>query len=81
MESYFYQALSSFLTAPPPEKFKTVKQISDINDADWEELQTHAVDNSVLSWTTGISIIEAAQSLVVDAISNANIKSHLPEKA
>ena len=75
MGSYFYQALCVMLDTPPPEELMHIKSIAELTEVQWDVLQAHAVDHSKLEWATGISIIEAAESIVDDAISNANIKS------
>jgi hypothetical protein len=63
------------LDTPPPLEFKDVKSTSELDDAQWEVLKTHAVYHYKLIWSTGISIIEAAESIVDDALSNANIET------
>jgi hypothetical protein len=45
-----------------------------IETGEHEEIQRFCVNEAKLIWVTGISILDAADNMVIDAIGNANIK-------
>lgn len=77
--TYFYQALKQTVGATPPDFVKslTVDGYLSADDGLCDALQDWAVEESVISWSTGIGCIDAAVSIVKDAISNANIEGDI----
>jgi len=71
--SYFYQALEGLSKDKPPKFVENVEDSDELEDNEFNELQQWCLDNRRIPWATGISIIEAAESIVKNAIRNANI--------
>jgi hypothetical protein len=64
------------LVGKAPPKFVRGYDYSNLTDKQHEELQSWVLDgisDTVLYWSTGIGIIEAAETIVAEAVENANI--------
>ncbi len=75
MDKYFRDALSLFVCdgVQVPE-WITLDVWNDKTDRDPNEICDWVNRNIKLSWSTGISCVEAAVSMIEDAQANANIK-------
>jgi len=71
--SPLYEALQAITGQNPPEftigKF-SVRELTD--EEDWE-LQAWCINNARPHWATGSGIVEAAETLVTEAVGNCNI--------
>ena len=75
IKSPFKEAIEA-LTGGTPKgvDLEGVYSQSELSDEDFTKLQDWCSCNSATWWATGISMIDAAESIVADAISNANIE-------
>jgi len=59
--------------AKPPAFLEQVASTHELTEEQFDTLQTWAVDEATLSWSTGIGLIDAAMLIVQDAVDNGNI--------
>jgi hypothetical protein len=75
-ESYFYQALKQVVGSEPPEFMLSVTTeyyLHSMGDSDSQKLTEWASSKSNAPWFTGQGAVDAALSLVMDAVENGNI--------
>lgn len=79
VENPLFEALEAITGKRPPDFLLGKFSVNELNDDESYELQTWCICNSRPTWSTGIGIIEAAESIVSEAVSNRNIdKKPLP---
>lgn len=69
----YYEALQSITRTEPPEFCKGIFNTSELDDEQIIELQDYCSLSRTLDWGTGIGILEAADHIVEEAVSNGNI--------
>lgn len=68
-----FEALLAITGEKPPEFVKGKFATTDLNGRELDKLQDWCVDNARPSWSTGLGIMEAADTIVIEAIGNGNI--------
>lgn len=77
-EHPFREALAAVVGKEPPEYVRGFG-FSEMTEKQKDELQSWCSLNARPHWATGLSMIEAAETIVEGAIENANIGESLPE--
>lgn len=68
-----YEALLAITGEKPPEFILGKFATTDLNENENMSLQEWCYNNARPNWSTGIGIMEAADTIVVEAIGNCNI--------
>ena len=76
IKNSFQEALQTIIGKRPPGNLDGINHSKQLSDADFLRLQVWCFDNIRPKWGTGIGAIEAADTIVRNAIENGNI----PEK-
>jgi hypothetical protein len=68
-----FEALRAITGEKPPEFVRGKFATTDLNDRENDKLQEWCLNNARPHWSTGIGIMEAADTIVIEAIGNCNI--------
>lgn len=77
IQSPFAEAIESIIGVPPPFDLSGVFYSHEIDDENFIKLQDWCSLHARPAWATGISMVDAADHIVKEAVANSNIVNHV----
>jgi hypothetical protein len=79
IQNPFWEALKELTRKPPPKFALKISSSAELTDDQHYELQSFGASYSRVPWSTGIGLIDAADLIVAQAVSNGNIEYREPQ--